>query len=187
MFDAVRNNKRIVQVFLALITLPFAFWGVDSYVRNAEHGKAVATIGDIKITPPQFQQEMRERQDRFRTQLGAAFDPKMMDLPEVRQGILNEMVDQRLLLLEAQKSRIIVSNEALSKAIVSIPSFLENGKFSLERYETLLKMQGMSPQMFEAQLRQDLILQQLAGTLGRSGIVSQAVNERALTLQAEKR
>ncbi|HCN69623.1 MAG TPA: hypothetical protein DIT03_15575, partial [Candidatus Accumulibacter sp.] len=37
-FDTVRNNKRVVQVFLALIALPFAFWGVDSYVRGAGAG-----------------------------------------------------------------------------------------------------------------------------------------------------
>ena len=47
MFDAVRNNKRIVQVFLALIMLPFAFFGVDSYMRNDGMGGDVATIGDV--------------------------------------------------------------------------------------------------------------------------------------------
>ena len=56
MFDAVRNNKRIVQVFLALITLPFAFFGVESYVRSVGTGDDVARIGDAKITQQQFQQ-----------------------------------------------------------------------------------------------------------------------------------
>ena len=45
MFDAVRNNKRIVQIFLGLITLPFAFWGVDSYVRNSGAGRDMASVG----------------------------------------------------------------------------------------------------------------------------------------------
>ena len=49
MFDAIRNNKRIVQVFLAMITLPFAFWGVESYVRNAGGGDEVATVGGSKV------------------------------------------------------------------------------------------------------------------------------------------
>ncbi|TXH26288.1 MAG: hypothetical protein E6Q99_04840, partial [Elusimicrobia bacterium] len=44
MFDAVRNNKRIVQIFLALITLPFALWGVDAYVRNVTDDGVVARI-----------------------------------------------------------------------------------------------------------------------------------------------
>ena len=64
MFDAVRNNKRIVQVFLALITLPFAFFGVDSYMRDSGAGSDVAAIGDLKITQQQFQQTLREQQER---------------------------------------------------------------------------------------------------------------------------
>ena len=72
MFDAVRNNKKIVQIFLALITLPFAFFGVESYVRNAGTGDAVARIGDVKITQQQFQQAMREQQERLRAQIGRA-------------------------------------------------------------------------------------------------------------------
>lgn len=55
MFDAVRNNKKIVQIFLALITLPFAFFGVDSYMRNAGAGSDLASVGDTKITQPQFE------------------------------------------------------------------------------------------------------------------------------------
>ena len=32
-FDWVHNNKRLMQVVLALVALPFAFWGIDSYQR----------------------------------------------------------------------------------------------------------------------------------------------------------
>lgn len=187
MFDAVRNNKRIVQVFLALITLPFAFWGVDSYVRNASNDGAVAKIGDIKITTQQFQQQLRERQERFRAQMGQLYDPKMMDLPEVRQGILNEMIDQRVLMLEAQKNRVAASDEALRRAIASIPSFQEDGKFSAKNYEAIVRAQGMTPAGFEAQVRQDLTLQQIAGTVGRANVVSKSVADRILAIQAEKR
>ncbi len=45
MFDAVRNNKRIVQIFLVVITLPFAFWGVESYIRNFGGSGDVASVG----------------------------------------------------------------------------------------------------------------------------------------------
>ena len=95
MFDAVRNNKKIVQIFLALITLPFAFFGVESYVRNAGTGDAVARIGDVKISPQQYQQAMKEQQDRLRAQLGGQFDAKMLDTPEARKAILDDLVDQQ--------------------------------------------------------------------------------------------
>ena len=61
MFDAVRNNKRIVQIFLGLIALPFAFWGVDSYVRSSGAGSDLASVGDTKITIQQFEQALRDR------------------------------------------------------------------------------------------------------------------------------
>ncbi len=187
MFDAVRNNKRIVQVFLALITLPFAFFGVDSYMRNSGSGGNVATIGDVKITQQQFQQTLREQQDRLRTQLGAQFDPKMLDNPEARRAILDDLISQRLLFIEAGKKHMFASNDAIRQAIGSIEAFKVDGKFSSERYEAALRAQGMSPVGFEAQLRQDLTLQQLAGAIGQSSLLANSVADRVLALQTEKR
>ena len=187
MFDAVRNNKRIVQVFLALIALPFAFFGVDSYVRNSGAGSDVAAIGDVKITQQQFQQTLREQQERLRTQLGAQFDPKMLDNAEARKAILDDLINQRLLLIEAGKSQMFASDEAVRQMIASVEAFKVDGKFSVERYEAALRAQGMSPQGFEAQLRQDLTVQQLAGALGQSGLVARTVSDRLLALQTEKR
>jgi len=157
MFDAVRNNKRIVQIFLGLITLPFAFWGVDSYVRNSGAGSDLASVGDTKITVQQFEQALRERQDQLRQSLGESFKPEMMNLPDVRVGILNSLVDQRLLLLETAKNRLFTSDEALRNVISNIPSLQEDGKFSMTRYESALRAQGMSQPQFEARLRQRVV------------------------------
>lgn len=187
MFDAVRNNKRIVQVFLALIMLPFAFFGVESYMRNDGSGGDVATIGDVKITQQQFQQTLREQQERLRTQLGAQYDPKLLDNAEARKAVLDDLINQRLLVIEAGKKHMFAGDNALRQAIGAIEAFKVDGKFSTERYEAALRAQGMSPAGFEAQLRQDLTLQQLAGAIGQSGVVSRSVAERVLALQTEKR
>lgn len=187
MFDAVRNNKRIVQVFLALITLPFAFFGVDSYVRNAGSEGDVAQIGDIKITQQQFQQAMRDQQERLRAQMGGQLDPKLLDNPEARNAIVNDLVDQRLLMLEASKKNMFASDDAVRIAIGAIDAFKIEGKFSSERYESALRAQGMSPAGFEAQLRQDITLQQLANGLGQSGVTARTVSDRVLGLQMERR
>ena len=114
MFDAVRNNKKIVQIFLALITLPFAFFGVESYVRNVGTGDDAASIGDVKISQQQFQQALRDQRERLRTQMGAQFDPKLLDTPEARKTILDDLVDQRLLMLEASR-KIVATKGALVK------------------------------------------------------------------------
>jgi len=187
MFDAVRNNKRIVQVFLALIILPFAFFGLDSYMKGGSTGGDVATVGSTNISQQQFQQTLREQSERLRTQMGEQFDPKLLDDPEARQAILDDLINRRLLMLEATKNRMVVSDEMIRQTIGEIDAFKIDGKFSVDRYEAALRNQGMSPAGFEAQLRQDLTLQQLVGAVGQSGFVARSVSDRILAMQTEKR
>jgi peptidyl-prolyl cis-trans isomerase D len=188
MFDAVRNNKRIVQGFLALIVLPFAFWGVDSYVRNSGAGNHVAAVGDGKITANEFQQALREQEDELRQALGPNFDRSMLDTPAARQALLEQLVNQRVLLLEARKLNIIVSDEMLREFIMTrIPSFQKNGAFSKELYEELLRNRGMSPAGFDYDLRQRLVLQQIAAPIGETSILARSTTQSMITAMAEKR
>ncbi len=186
MFDAVRNNKRIVQVFLVLITLPFAFFGLESYVGSASDADHVAKIGDSKITQQQFQQAVREQQERLTASMGQV-DPALLNSPEARKAIINDLVNQRVLLLEASKQHLMVSDQALAQMIASIDAFKVDNRFSQERYRAVVASQGMSVEGFEAQLRRDMVLQQLAGSIGQSGLVSRSVVDRLLALQMEKR
>ncbi|MEF8699399.1 MAG: SurA N-terminal domain-containing protein [Candidatus Accumulibacter sp. UW26] len=186
-FDAVRNNKRIVQIFLVLITLPFAFWGVDSYVRNTGAGADLASVGDSKITMQQFDQASRAQQDRLRQMLGATFDPASMNTPAARRAILDSLIDQRLLLLEAAQARLGASDDLLRDVISKIPALQEGGQFSMARYQAALTSQGMSQSQFEAQLRQDLTLQQVVAAIGETGIAGSRVTDTLLRIQTEER
>ena len=187
MFDAVRNNKKIVQIFLALITLPFAFWGVDSYVRNMGAGHDMASVGDSKITVPEFETAIRERQDQLRQSLGDNFRAELMNTTEVRLSVLNSLIDRRVLAMEAGKNRMGVSDATLREMISSMSGLQENGKFSMARYEEALRARGMSQGQFEAKLRQDLTLQQLLGGVGQTAFVTTAQIDAMLRLQQEER
>jgi peptidyl-prolyl cis-trans isomerase D len=187
MLDFVRNNKKITQGFLALITLPFAFWGVESYVRNADVGAAVATVGSGKISRQEMQSALRDQQERLRTQLGGKVDPAMFETPQMRRAVLDSLVTQRLLAEQAQKSRLVVGNEQLVQFIAGVPSLQENGKFSKERYEALVAGQGMSKEMFEARLRQDMAMQQLMLPVTEAGITGQVAAARWFATQLEQR
>lgn len=187
MFDAVRNNKKIVQVFLLLITLPFAFWGVDSYVRNMSGGDELAKVGGSAIGQAEFQQALREQQERLRAKLGANFNPAMMDTAEARRAVLENLVNQRLLALDLAKKHVTVSDKRLRDTIAAIPAFQDNGQFSLPRYEAALQAQGMSQAVFEARLRQDLALQQVIGVVAEGVVVSRKSAEGVYSVQQEER
>lgn len=187
MFDAVRNNKKIVQIFLLLITLPFAFWGVDSYVKNGGDGDALASVGGTPIKQAEFLQALNEQQERMRAALGSNFNPAMMNTPEARKAVLDNLVNQRLLALDAGKMRLSVPDQRVRDTIAGIQAFQENGQFSLPRYEAVLKAQGMTQAVFENRLRHDLALQQVLGAVAEGVMVSRTSAERVYSVQLEER
>ena len=110
MFDLVHKHKRLVQVMLALITLPFAFWGIDSYRRGASTVEDVADVAGQKITLQDFGRAQRDQQERLRALLGANFDPALLDTPEQRAELLDQLIQQRLLAVQAVKSNLVVTD-----------------------------------------------------------------------------
>jgi peptidyl-prolyl cis-trans isomerase D len=71
--------------------------------------------------------------------------------------------------------------------IASIPAFQDDGRFSYERYKTLLAAQGMSEAMFEQRLREDLARQTLLDGVARSAIVPAELTDRLAALVQETR
>lgn len=183
MFDAVRNSKKVTQIFLALITLPFAFFGVDAYLRNSGAEVDFANVGGIKISAQRFDQALRERQETLQNSLGENFRPDMMNLPEVRRSVLDTVINRQLLRLEASKKNLTVSNEMLLMAVSQMPMLQENGQFSSSRYAEFLRTQPN----FEAQLQQSLLFQQLLGAFEESSFVSEAQIDELFKAQFEER
>jgi len=174
MFDFVHKNKRLVQFVLALLVLPFAFVGVDSYVRNIGADKDIATVGGQAVTPQEFENALRAQQDQMRRVLGKNFDPAMFDNPEVRQQVLDGVVNQRLLQVVGQDLKLTAPDAQLRKTILEVPDFQDGGKFSETRYDELLRANGFTRLTYEARLRGDLAQQPLQDALTRSSFSSAA-------------
>ena len=187
MFDLVRNNKRLVQVLLALITLPFAFWGIESYNRASGTAQDLAEVAGQKITMPEFVQAQRDQQERLRSLLGRNFDPALLDTPEQRAELLDGLIQQRLLAVKSVKSNLMVTDEQLREMIIGLPAFQENGHFSKSKYDAMLRAQGLSDVGFEARLRRDVEMQQLNGAVADSSLVAKTQVARLLAIQGQQR
>ncbi len=187
MFDFVRNNKKVVQLVLAIIILPFALWGVDSYIRSSGSGaNEIARVGKTPIGREEFQRALSEQQERLRQQLGnnAA---GLLEAPEFRRGVLEELINQRVLQLQAEKAHMSISNEMLAAIITSLPALQVDGKFSRERYETMVAAQNMSVAQFEALLRRDLLTQQLLLPIANASFSGRLPPNRWLGARLEER
>src|SRR5881397_2424472 len=189
MFDLVTKYKRVIQVFLGLIALTFATWGIESYTRFRGAGDAVAEVNGMKISQREFTDELRRQQDQLRQMFGRAIDPAALDTPESRRTLLDSLIAQRLVASAALRGSLTVTDETLRDTIRSIPAFQDGGQFSKSSYELVLRSQNppMSPAQFESRLRYDLSLKQLARAVGDSAIAPRAVAQRLSALESQKR
>jgi peptidyl-prolyl cis-trans isomerase D len=172
MFDFVHKNKRIVQFVLALMVLPFAFVGVDSYVRQIGNEKDLAIVGGQAVSAQEFENALRNQQDQMRNILGRNFDPAMFDNPEVRQQVLDGVINQRLLQAKATELSLTAPDTELRRVILEVSAFQDAGKFSESRYDEVLKANGLTRAGYEQRLRSDLGQQPLQDALSRSNFAS---------------
>lgn len=186
MFDFVHNSKRLVQIFLALIILPFALWGVDSYRRSGD-ATAPATVNGAKITQQEFENALRQQQDRMRQVLGGNFDEAMLETPEMKRAVMDNLIAQRLLVQRANKLGLTVSDEQVAQIIQGIEAFQEGGQFDKKRYEAALSSRGMTPLTFEARLRDEMLGQQIRDAYAQNGFASNAVVDGIIRLNEQQR
>ncbi|OGS94182.1 MAG: peptidylprolyl isomerase [Gallionellales bacterium RIFCSPLOWO2_12_FULL_57_18] len=187
MFDFVHENKRLVQIVLALIILPFAFWGVDSYNRSGKSADVVATVNDTKITQQEFDNALRQQQDRLRQQFGDRFDAAMLDNPGMKRAVMDNLVMQHLLFERAKTAKLFVTDEQIAQVVGGVEAFQNDGKFDKKRYEAVLKNQNMSPLMFEARMRDRLFGQQIQDAYAQNGFASNQVVDRIIRLNEQQR
>lgn len=187
MFEAIRNNKRIAQVILAVLIIPFAAFGLDAYFGDGPGGGEIATVGGSSISRNEFDRALEEQRSRLRQELGEEVTPAMLNSVELQQAVLDQLVTRRALALYSKDMRLGVSGGHLQQALAGIENFQKEGRFSMERYQLLLSRQGMSPAFFEEQLAQDLLVQQLMDSIGRSSPVARQTARRLLAAQFEER
>ncbi|MFN3986317.1 MAG: SurA N-terminal domain-containing protein [Rhodocyclaceae bacterium] len=187
MFEAVRKNKRISQVILAIIIVPFAFFGMDAYFTDAPGRSEVATVGGHAVTVFEFDQALRDQQQRLTNLSEGQLDMAFFQTEAFRRSVLESLINQRLLALHALDNRLVITQQQLQEAIAAVPMFQEEGRFSLARYEQVLRSQGTSPAGFEAGVAHDLRMQQIAAAVQGSAFVSETTARQFLRAQLEER
>ncbi len=187
MFDFVHKNKRLIQVILGLMIVPFAFFGLDSYTRSMSGANDVASVDGQSVSVREFNEELRQQLDRIRGIIGRGADVSTFDTPDARVNLLDNLIDRRVLAAAAVKSRLTISDEQLRELISTMPPFQVDGKFSKQTYEALLQAQNMTPAAFESRMRFDLAMSQLNRAVAGSVIQSRAVSTRLAALEGQQR
>jgi peptidyl-prolyl cis-trans isomerase D len=189
MFEFIRTHQKLMQILLAILIVPsFVLVGVAGYNNTGDQANVVAKVGDQSVTRQEWEAAQRNQLDSFRQRMGAQFDQKLFDTPEFKQNVLERLVADRAVAAEMVRSHLTVADNVLQKQILDTPGLRkDDGSFDMERYKALLGAQGLSPAGYEAQLRRDMALQQLAGAVQGTGIVPRAVAKQISDFGSQER
>ena len=188
MFDFIRSHQRLMQLLLLILIVPsFVFFGVQGYERMAQNSQSVAKVAGQPISQGELDTAQRQQVARMQQTYGASINAAMFDTPEARAQTLDGLISQRVLLEQARKASLGTTTAQLQQAIGAIPALQVDGRFNQDRYEALLAQQGMTPAVFESQMREDLAMQQLNGAIVNSVMVPKKVVDQFAAIVEQKR
>lgn len=179
----------VVRVFFLLLVLAFATWGIGDVVRMMGRGETwVAKVGDLTIEPPQAQEAYRRELQQVTRMLGEHAEPT----PEIRQSVaaqsLDRLIAQGLLAQEAQRLRIVVPTEALRQTVYSLPAFRgPDGQFDRNRFEQVLRSNGLNEARFLELMRADLAQRQMMEAVRAGATPPETLGRAVFDFEAEKR
>lgn len=188
MLQEIRERAQgwVAWAIVILITIPFAFWGIDSYFGGGAE-RVVASVNGIEITERAFNQNVNRTRIQLRDQLGEAYDPALFGDQRLRQEVLDRMVRETLLLEDSRAMGLRASDDAVRAAILSEPAFQQDGVYSKEQYERVLQLQGLTPAAYEESVRQQLLLTQLPRAIRETVLITDGLARQSASLLRQER
>jgi peptidyl-prolyl cis-trans isomerase D len=187
--EAIRKHAKgwLAKVILALIIVTFALFGVDSYMSSDKGGGVVAEVGDVKISSEELAREIQMQRDRMREALGPAFDTAVTETTGFRKEVLDNLIERKALLLEAQKLKFLAPDAYIASVLAQIQAFQQDGAFSQQRYEAILRQNGRTPAQFENELRQEFMLEAITSPVSLAAFPSKTSLTQLARLVAQQR
>lgn len=188
MFDFVRTHSRLALGIMVLLIFPsFVFFGIQGYSRFTDGAnETVAKVDGQAITRAEWDQAHQRNVERLRRQ-APNVDIKLLETPQMKRESLDGLLRDRVLLQAARDQHLVPDDGRLQRLFLTDPQFagLRNPDGTVNR--DLLASQGMSPQMFEQQLRQEFGMQQVLQAVGASSLAPAALVGTSLDALLQRR
>jgi peptidyl-prolyl cis-trans isomerase D len=193
MLKYFRNRKSlgwlVGAILLGVVILAFILLYIPDFLSHNGPGGTgnVAWVEGKPISSQEFIRSYQTQENNYRQQLGAQYSPELMKQLGFDNLVLRQLVQNKILLLEAEHQGIVVTDAEVSDTILSYPAFQNQGRFiGREAYLNMLSRASLSAAEFEEQLRQDLMRQKLQSLVTDGVVLSGADIEEEYRRRNEK-
>ena len=174
MLQNIRDNSQgwIAKTIIGVIVALMALTGFDAIFQATSTSKDAAKVNGEEITQVELSQAVDMQRRQLMQQLGKDFDASLLDEKMLREAALKGLIDRKLLLQGANDAKFSFSEAALDQVILQTPEFRENGQFSPERFDQVIRQLGYGRLQFREMLGQEMLIGQLRAGLAGSGFVT---------------
>lgn len=161
MLDLMRKKAGswMIKFILGAIIVVFAFWGVGTY--NTSRLVTVATVDDEVIPYEAYRETYGRLMEDVRQRFGGELDENMLKAMDLKQLALDQLINDQLLINEARRLGLAVTDEELARAISAVGAFQNENGFDPNRYRRVLSANRMTPENFEFNQRQAMLIGKL--------------------------
>lgn len=175
------------KVLLALLTVPLVLVGIESYFSGKSSEVLVAKVDGAKIPQSMLDKAVESQRQQLQARMGPDATLTSEQKAQLRERVLNSLVQRQLLLASAAKAGYRVSEASIDQLIQSTPAFQDNGKFSQARYIQVLSSIGETPNSFPQRARDEIIVQQRVSGVLQSAFVTPNELDQLAALDAQQR
>ncbi len=185
MLELMRRNARswFIQIALFAVILVFVFWGVGSFKPDSEN--RIATVNDYRITMNEYRKTYENLLKKYREIYKDDFSEKTIERLNLKELAINSLVEEVLLLQEAEKLDLEVTEDELRESIIRYPAFQKDGVFKNSLYLKLLRYNRTTPEEFEDSQRKVILLKKVENLIKDNAKLSDKELLDAYTLENE--
>jgi peptidyl-prolyl cis-trans isomerase D len=147
-FTKNKTASIFVTLLIGIIVLSFMFTGYQS--MQAGSPNAIGKVGDYPIKPEEYQQEYNRQIEFYKQMMGGEISAKQIEAMKIKESTLRNLIQRKLMVTFATDLGAYPSVEEVRAEIKSLPYFLTNGQFDINRYKGLLAANRLTPAEFEA-------------------------------------
>ena len=174
----------IAAVIIGLLAISFAFWGVSFYSGQAGELN-VAKVNDVDISFQSFQRSFSQLRKQMQSVLGDSLSLEEDTL--IKNQTIEKLIESELINQLVIDSGLNITNEKLVESIKNIEFFRNEEGFYRIKYERSINSIGMASSIFEAQLRMDLLSEQLRAGFFETTFILEPELENILRLESQSR
>ncbi len=180
MLQAIRDKAHgiFAWVMLLFVGIPFGLWGINNYFNGGKE-KPMAVVGDRDI----LEKDVNRTYENLVARMGSSdYDEK-----QIRHEALEQVINMELITQAAKKEGLTISEADIRNYVQSQPYFQSEGKFDKDRLKSVLASQGMTPQQFAAQIREQMLNEQFVRGVTDTSIVTKRQLENFYRLRNQER